>query len=265
VNQILKYMLVKMKDWLFKQKSPEQIKSQNVPLPETRLNEKVLSADDEGLLQTQWNTFCRLSKLEIVKAPRSLEIQKGTLVHGSNFDKKGQEGMDLDKLEKISKQGIISGELLGIEEDCETHYCADFFKCRKTQTVGDYVKDCWRIIKTGNLMTKPPEHSYVPPVHNKYNYKIAFLVSSDKRINDLIVNDAYSNPRLKSVINYLPIEDSEIELAKDGVAAILVGIPANFITGLILSVKITENSELLLKMKTLFPNANLYSAEGKLL
>ncbi len=260
-------MLNRMQSWLFGDRNNIVTSSDalNVQLPKERLTDKVLSKEDESFLQTQWNLFNKLSRLKSKDKQRTLEIKKGTLVHGSSFDIRTSEDFNFEKLEKIAKIGIVSGELLGIPEDDETHYCADFFKCRKTQKISDYVSDCWRFIKDGSMYIKPPEHAYIPPPHDKTDYKIAFMIENDQRLAGLLFNDAYTNDRLKSVISYLSIEGSEAELVSSRVAAILVGVPANFITGMIVSLKIYSDLKLIDKIRKLFPNANIYTPEGNLL
>lgn len=212
----------------------------NVPLPPEARFDKQLSQEDSSLLQEQWNIFHQLKKTVIFENPMQkrkqeggVDLPQGTLVHGTSYD--------LDKLQKIRDLGIVSGELVGIPEDSETHYCADFFRVPENMTMAQYLEWCSQPVINGALRTKKGEFNYLPmPV--KRAQQIAFIVdASDSKLQPLLKYDAYSpesHERMQSIINVLP-RDIDTNPSRT-TSAILVGIPSNFINGILIADSITD-------------------------
>jgi len=205
---------------------------ENRTLPqETIFNDKQLCSEDLLLLQQQWNVFSELRKVTILENPikrrrqeGNPDLSQGTLIHGTSYD--------LEKLKKIKESGILSGELIGIPEDNETHYCADFFKVPEDMSVTQYSDWCNQLRTTpSGLKMKKGEGNRL-----SFGYRstgISFIIdASDPRLQKLLKYDAYdsdSSERMKNIINHLPNTRNP-----NDTSSILVGIPSNFISGLII-------------------------------
>lgn len=206
-----------------------------VPLPAETRFDKPLAIEDMALLQQQWNVFNQLRQAVIFENPiqrrretGDINLPQGTLLHGTSYD--------LEKLQKIKQLGIVSGELVGVPEDSETHYCADFFRVPENMSVAQYLEWCSQPVLMGMLKTKRGEFNYLP-TSGKPNKQIAFIVDvGNSKIRSLIEYDAYgpeSHERMESIVNELP---REIDPSPSRTtSAILVGVPSNFINGIIVS------------------------------
>lgn len=108
-----------------------------VDLPPTMRHDRPLSAEDLETVRQQWQLLHEIStvlipnEIPIRRAAGLPELPRGTLAHGTVFD--------LDKMRSIAERGIVSGEMIGIGEDGETHYCADFFRVPEDMSIGEYV------------------------------------------------------------------------------------------------------------------------------
>ncbi|GAB4027343.1 MAG: hypothetical protein Fur0011_5140 [Candidatus Microgenomates bacterium] len=137
--------------------------------------------------------------------------------------------------------GIVSGELIGIPEDSETRYCADFFRVPENMTMEQYLKWCSEPVVVGSMKIKKGEFNYLPmPI--KRSKRIAYIVdATDPKIQPLLKYDAYgpqSHERMESIVNVLP-RDIDTSPSRT-TSAILVGIPSNFINGVLVSDSVTD-------------------------
>lgn len=206
-----------------------------VPLPAETLFNKPLSEEDRALLQLQWNTFCKIKQAVVLENPIQrrreegrIELPQGTLLHGTRYD--------LEKLKKIKNLGIVSGELVGIAEENETYYCADFFRVPLDMSVAQYLEWCCEVKTIGTLKFRKGEFNFIP-TPGESPHQIAFIIDAgDPRLQPLIKNDAYapdSHERMKSIVGSLPREFDPT--ASRTTSAILAGLPSNFICGIIVS------------------------------
>lgn len=234
----------------------------NVPfLPNARFD-KTLTPEDMQLLQQQWNILNELRKVRVDENPilkrkelGGTDLPQGTLIHGTSFD--------LEKLRQIADLGIVSGELVGIPEDNETHYCADFFRVPENMTVSEYLEWCSKPITKGILRMKRGEFNYLPmPI--KSDRQIAFIFdTSDTRLEPLLKYDAYdpaANEKMQNIINILP-RDVDPSPSRT-TSAILAGIPGNFISGLIISELITEPE--VEEVKSIFKGLPIFRVSGEI-
>jgi hypothetical protein len=211
-----------------------------LPLPLEMRTDRVLGEQEQAILQQQWQEFNRLksevdsiNRLKERKSSGLPELAQGTFIHGAFYNP--------EILTRVMSTGILSGELVGVPEDSETHYCADFFKVPEDMTVDEYMKWCKNTSQDGNIITKKPEFNYLP-IPGKRTKQIGFIIDvTDIRLRSLLKYDAYGSEEQDSmgnIVGNLPVElDSE---KSKGLAAILVGIPSDFINGVIIGDQITE-------------------------
>lgn len=235
-----------------------------IQLPETMLRHKDLSEEDENMIRKQWKLLHDLSLIELPNDIRLRqqaglpELAEGTLVHGTAFD--------LQKLAEIQRNGVISGEILGIPEDCETNYCADFFRVPKNMSVQDYVSWSHEMeppVEGSRLKTKRMESRYLAGRNNQVT---VIINTQNKEIEDLLDMEAYTHgyDKMKTIITGLPIERNSEKSKR--IAAVLCGVPGNLISGLILPPKVFEDKENVSKIREIFgKNVLLFDVNGNTL
>ncbi len=221
--------------------SPETI-TKSVPFPDTMLTYKPLDADSMTVVRNQWNLFQTLkdhpgpvaNPIRERLARGEPALVKGTLVHGAIYTPELVEG--------IKRLGIVSGEFIGIPEDGETSYSGDFFKVPEDMSVQEYMA----FISKGRqisekLFVPQPEYNYLPS-YKKRTSHIAYLIDPDPRLDELLSQDAYDpkNEAMKKIIHRLPVKDVDSEVGKR-LSAILVGVPSNFISGMVLGSGVTPD------------------------
>lgn len=203
-------------------------------------SDKVLSEQDTALLQSQWDLFNDLKRVVVLENPLikrlsqgQKELPQGTFFHGTRFN--------LETIQKIKDSGIISGELVGNPREDETNYCADFFRVPVDMTLPEYLDWCKMPITRGSLKTHRGEFNYLP-MSGDLSWNVAFIVdTTNPLLQPLLLHDAYSpdpTMRMEGIVTELPrqLDDSPSR----STAAILVGIPSNFISGMVLSDRLTS-------------------------
>lgn len=222
-------------------------------------HDKPLSDDDMEKVRRQWQLVHELStakvpnEISIRRAAGLPELPRGTLAHGTRFD--------LDKMRSIAERGVISGELMGIPEDGETHYCADFFRVPEDMNIGEYVAwyDSLEPQEGTSRITKGRmERNYLAR-RTSHGEAVTILVATGSpEARMLMEQDAYRDgfESMKTIISYLPIDRNGPRAKR--VAAILCGIPASLISGLILPEKITKNAALVLQLRSMFASDVLF-------
>lgn len=226
-------------------------------LPETIiLNDKILSEEALEKVKKQWELYLSLSKVvmpnEIKERQKNglPELAEGTLVHGTRFD--------IGTLKSIKAKGVISGELIGIPEDGETHYCADFFRLPEDMNVGDYMKWIRERIYVGNVKMQKHEN-YM----GKNNSVIVIFNTKNEEMEKLLKMDAYSTgyENMKDIISYLPVDRNGPDAKRT--AAILCGVPSNFISGIILPNTVEKDERSIEDVKNIFgDNVSYFNIEG---
>lgn len=237
---------------------PKQI---DIPFPAELLSEKPLNPEDTKLLQQQWNIFNSLKNQAVLENPfrkrlteGKTDLAQGTLIHGTSYD--------LAKLQKIHSIGILSSDFTGIGEWGETYYCADFFRATNDQSIGDWVAEYSQPRRIGDLTTTVGEPSYLPTPKPRNN-RIGFLIDpTHPKLQALLKYDAYDpkmSDRMKSIIDRLPREIDPTQ--PRNVSAVLVGIPSNFISGVIVGGGITPEQQQEIK-RVMGAMVNIYSPQG---
>lgn len=233
----------------------------HTPFPSELRSDKPLSPEDTELLQQQWDAFNALRTQPIFENPLRRrvadgkpELAKGTLIHGVRFN--------LETLQKIKDSGILSGDFTGQMEDGETFYCADFFMTTKDTSVGQYVEEYSKPRVIGGLTTTMGEPTYLPTPKPRSD-RIGFLIdTSDPRLQTLLRYDAYdpaSSERMGSIVNRLPRQIDPNQ--PRNISAVLVGVPSNFISGVIVGGGITSEQQAQVQ-QIMGPMVNVYSPQG---
>jgi hypothetical protein len=240
----------------------------DTPLPTTLLRNKQLEPTEEALLLRQWHEFNRVRQLPVTSNPLLertsdgvVTLPQGTLLHGTAYSP--------ENLQTIKDTGILSGEFVGVPEDLETHYCADFFRVPDDMTTTQYQE--WlmqsEFLPNTNFKTAKKERNYLAkPL--KGNRNVTFIVDSRQpELGNLLRQDVYregADPLLRKIINELAkMSPLKVSLA-NRLSSILCGIPSNGINGIIVGDGI--NTEEVANLKRIFgDNMAYFSATGELL
>lgn len=207
---------------------------------------KTLDIEQMDILKQQIGRFNALSKEErkIIEIDDEIMLPAGTLIHGTPCR--------LESLSSISRSGILTGQSVGIEEDGETFFCADFHRVDSDTTLKDY-----------NLMF--PYNDGRCPFGRKGKGTIAFILYPDKRLTDLIAYDCYrdetkESDETKKFVNILglPIKN------KEKASSVLFGIPSNFINGIILGDRFIDEKTVAFIMAT-FPGTFITRNSGEVI
>jgi hypothetical protein len=208
------------------------------------------------ILDEQWKEFWRLRKIKqesAAETPASNHLKDGYLLH--------QTGYNETVLSHILKSGIVSGEIGDGEketrpEDNETHYCADFFVNQGDRSFADYVTFATSPQFVGKLKMKPME-SYNCPTEK--NDGIAIVIDpTQPELVELLGRSATGlDVRLLEDFHVrFPKGTDKPESAKRHLT-VLVGIPANFITTIVVGGMIAQDQQQLNKLKMMVANAEL--------
>lgn len=206
-----------------------------------------LSSQQMLIIKQQMERFnsLRAEKIEKIVPENEIELPEGTLIHGTPYNKKS--------LESIAKTGIITGDAIGIQEDGETFYCADFHRVSYSQSLKEYNEKF------------PYRDGRCPFGNLKESETIAFIIYPCKQLEKIAKYDCYRDNTkesdiTKSFVNMagLPIEDKKIA------ASILFGIPSNFINGIVLPDRLVNKDNVSFLMKT-FPGVFISRKNGAII
>jgi hypothetical protein len=211
-------------------------------------------------LKDQWEKFWKLrfTKKEdghsenITQDPALLK--DGTLLHNLRYDQ--------NALSKILQSGVLSGELGYGEkesraEDAETHYCADFFVNQGDKSVAQFVEFAYSNEENTGALRKKRIESYACP--REQNDYVAVVVDPSKpKLAELLQRSAtgMDTGHLANFPVRFPYGAEKPDIAKRHLA-VLVGIPANYISSLIVGGKLAGDSEKLTQMKALVASSGL--------
>lgn len=229
-------------------------------------------------------------------------LKKGTLLHGLNVT-------TIEKIENISKNGIISGELIDSRNKNVKQkypYCVCCWNIQNEISLEEYINlysGCTLKYRTKNgeftklvsyedfkngkqfipeeaLMWEchqTKEMRFMPSLNNEITGKqnqIAFIINSfNDAIKPILQNDIFSKEFNQKYLKYFVLpkmlkhfKNSERDdFFTNRECAIILGIPKNFIEGILVG-KIYENDEKIIKkIKELFPNSYIANLEGKVI
>ena len=225
-------------------------------IPKNILIETDLTDEQRKIFIEQINRFNMLSRiyvginfLDILDG--KIAFREGTLIHGIS-------GYDEEKLDNISKTGILTGQAVGISEDGETYYCADFHRIDKDMTVEEYCNN----FKINDGRCPFGE------IKADISKSVAFVVVPNERCRELLSYDCYRTDTRESDItrsfvnlNGLPRKGSET----DKVSSILYGVPHNFINGIVVGGKVLDDMNKIKFLIDRFPNCYIMTGFGELI
>ena len=237
--------------------SKEIEEEQEIELPEmVEYEDDVMPLDDskKELLRKQWRLIRRFSKFRT--NPSKIEtdengrivLKKGTLIHGTS-------GISRKMMESIAKTGILCGEFVGIWEDAETYYCADFIRIPEDQTLDEFQKS--GIASAGGR---------IPLGSSRKFNNIGFIISPDPMLDEILEEDVYTEESSETAKSFLN-QKSEVVQKYSGsgrglVSAVVGGIPASCISGIIVGKHLEENEEAIEFLKKTFPGRYIIDPDG---
>ncbi len=227
----------------------------NIELPNVMIYKKMpLSEEQLDYLKKRWRIFQRVSKFKPetrgvkTNADGEIVFPEGTLIHGT--------GRFSEKVcESISKTGVLAGEFFGEAEDGETYYCADFIRIPHEQTLSELQKS--GIASAGGR---------IPLGTNVDSLDIAFIVEPSPMVDEVLEGDAYSDQCDEIAKSFLNKKSSVVQTftgeRKGEAAAVVNGVPASCITGIVVGKRIEENDQVIEFLKKTFPGRYIVDGDG---
>lgn len=205
------------------------------------------------ILEGQWGEFWRVRNMGLIAHPIDPQQITGNLFfHNLQYD--------VTNIAYVLTSGVMSGELGFMEkpmvaEDMETNFCADFFvNDEGDRTIKDYMRRANTSIKSGGLIRRP-EQNFNNPSAEKLgvgidNNCISLLIdSTNPKLANLLVyssdGQSYSNNSqdpLRPFITQFPSKTTRH-------VAVLVGLPANTIGGIVVGGKIEKDMSHLARLR----------------
>jgi hypothetical protein len=175
------------------------------------------------------------------------ELPKGTLMHGMKINR-----VNLQSIESISQLGIVSGELIGMPEELETHGYADFFRVPDDMTISEYMSYSSEMIREGKLKR--------PRSEKMLTTGLTFIVDPNAEgMETLTEHDGYSDSSMSEFVNPISNRSSE------DTAAILGGVPRGAIAGLIISPSLLSDDSIMEGIRRYFPDMPFFDTDGNII
>lgn len=218
-------------------------------LPNGFLDEFELDESKKSVLISQVNRFNSISKMSISNKDIKLDalgniiFPAGTIIHGTS-------NCDPEKIANIAKTGILTGQAVGISEDGETYYCADFHRVPNDISVDEF--NSWFPYRDGRC-----------PFGTHGKSSLAFVIQPCAEISELLSYDCYrlgtvNGDLTNSFVNYLP-------MSGDVASSILYGVPSSAISGVVMGDKLLRKGEIVDFISGLFPDSYIISKKGNLI
>ena len=171
-------------------------------------------------------------------------IEQGDLFHGTRYSE--------DVIENIANKGLVSGQLLGIEEDGETFFCVDFFKATSNTTADEICKFGKQYTNGANQVVFVINHSN--------------LEGSDAMFPDLTDYDAYDETTEKGQKAREFVNVAGLPLDHSTASAILIGVPPCMISSIIVNCEIENDLQKIDFLSSHFPKTTIISrSNGEIL
>ena len=165
-------------------------------------------------------------------------------MHGVRYDAEVFRG--------ISELDVVSGELIGVSEDSETHGCADFFKVPEDMNVNEYFAWAKEAVLVGAVRMPKGEKNFLAG-------RVAIIVDPNSEgMTPLVAKDAYQDSSMD--FTRLPSGRSA-----DTTAALFGGVPKGSIAGLIFPDRLVQDPVKMAEVRQLFPEAPLMTQAGTLI
>lgn len=218
-------------------------------LPEDFLDELELDSQRRTVLIEQINRFNNLSERTIDNKGLMFDdsgkvlFPSGTIIHGTS-------NCDPEKIVNISRTGILTGQAIGISEDVETYYCADFHRVPRDMSVEEF--NSWFPYRDGRC-----------PFNNLGKHSLAFVIHPCSEIEELLSYDCYRVGTVNgdvtgTFINYLPIPGNVA-------SSILYGVPSNAISGVVMGDNLLKKCEVVKFVSDLFSQSYIISKKGNII
>ncbi len=217
--------------------------------PKNMLFDKELNEEELELIKSEYKKLQSINKMKLDSNSYQLYLDKnndvyfpkGTLIYGTNAN--------LDNIKFISNNGILASEFNGTTNNYGTYYSSLFYKTDRDILLKEYVND----IDDDNMP------------FNNCNEKIAFIVNPTSKIGGLLYYDLLdtkfdNNPIVRNIID--PLVKNDLCKKRNELSLILVGVPANSISGIVLGDKLIIDKDIVDKIKRLFPNAYIINRRG---
>ncbi len=225
----------------------------NVVTPAYEFMEQKLGTEGMALLDGQLHKLQQLNERPLHSPLRdslrrgNTTLPQGTLLHGMGM----HALFDEEAFSSVAHLGIVSGELVGVYEDAETHGCADFFKVPADTTVGLYIKYAKETVQDGNLRRGRGERLL--------GRGVVFIIDPNAEgMTELTKHDGYTDPEMQGFV-HPPSGRTAMDTA-----AILGGVPKGAIAGIIVDQKLLDNPTTLETIRTYFPYTPVLDHTGAL-
>lgn len=219
-------------------------------IPEDFLIEIPLSSEQEKVLVEQINRFNELREKELYPFAMNITedgrvlLKEGTIIHGMS-------GFLVDTLDKISNSGILTGQAIGIPEDGETFYCADFHRVSKDMSMKEF---------NGNF-------TYVDgrcPFGNgkRGANTLAFVIEPREEATELLSYDCYRTESEASAITRSFVNVRGLPDNANVLSSVLYGVPSNLFCGIVLGNRLLEKKEIIKLIVKMFPDCYISTIDG---
>ncbi len=202
------------------------------------INNENLTEDQIELINRIYKKVLSIGKMKMdtisyqlyINDEKEVYLPKGTLIHFTKYNE--------DIVKEISKEGIIAGEVRDKKNTTGLNYVSSFYKMNIDTILNTYNNKEFSIKDNIGFIINPT---------SKLGGILYYNILDDKFDNNIMVRDIISpSKRIKD----------------DNLAYILVGIPSNSISGIIVGDSLLSNNEIINNLKHLFPNSYLITKEG---
>lgn len=206
--------------------------------PKEILIDKNLNEDQIELINRIYKKILAIGKMKMdtityqlyLNNEKEVYLPKGTLIHFTKYDE--------NIIKSISKEGILASEIFGIKNKNGTSYTANFHKMSHDTVLNTYNNKELNIKDNIGFIINPT---------SKIGGILYYNILDDKFDNNIMVRDIISSSK---------------RIKDDNLAYILVGVPANSISGIIIGDNLLSDDEIINNIKHLFPNSYLITTNG---
>lgn len=222
-------------------------------LPSSFLMEIPLSEEQIAILLQQMNRFYAVRRMDFPQKEFVLDdqgkvlLEEGMLIHGV-------PRYTVSTLENICKTGILTGQAIGVPEDGETFYCADFHRISRNMSMKEFNEN----------------FSYVDgrcPFGNgrRGANSFAFLVRPIDEAKELLAYDCYRDGTKEAEITRSFTNCAGLLSQKEQLSSILYGVPSNLFCGVVLGNRLLEDKKTVELVVKMFPKCYLLTIDGVIL
>lgn len=213
----------------------------------TEIMRKELKEDGVSMLRRQIEILEQLNGKEDLHSPLRENLRAGETKLPTGVLFHNVRPLTPEVIASIASLGIVSGELVGIPEDGETHGCADFWRVPEDMSLAEYLTYSKEKDPRTNELRKERIRG------------LTFIVDPNAEgMDELLEHDGYSNQEMRSFIRKLPGRTAE------DTAAILGGVPRGSIAGILVSDTVLAVEGMLQQIRDQFPDIPILNHDGVL-